>query len=103
MKVEDNTSVKGTAECYDDSIEDLAKFGGEPDSVAAFGPDEAPIQLESSDPDHTYELLRHSSNRQIGSAIEWHEKSEIVLLDAKGTILKRLVIWDDSHLEYLTE
>ena len=103
VKVEDKTSIKESAECYDDSIENLAKFGGEPDSVAAFGPDEAPIQLESSDPDHTYELLRQSSNRQIGSAIEWHEKSEIVQLNAKGTILKRLVIWDDSRLEYLTE
>jgi hypothetical protein len=103
VKIEGKAMIKGSAECYDDSIENLPKFGGEPDSLSAFGPDEPPIQLESSDPDHMYELLRHSSNRRIGSAIEWHEQSEIVQLDSKGTILKRLPIWEDSHLEYLTE
>jgi len=100
LKIEDKAVIKGSAECYDDSIENLSKFGGEPDSLSIFGPSEPPIQLESSDPDHTYELLRHSSNRRVGSATEWHEQCEIVQLDAKGTILKRALIYDNVTMEY---
>jgi hypothetical protein len=103
VNVENKAIINGSAECYEDSIENLAKFGGEPDSLAAFGSDESSVQLESSDPNHTYELLRHSSSRRIGNEIEWHDRSEIVGLDLKGTVVQRALIYDTVTVVSLAE
>jgi hypothetical protein len=78
----------GIAECSDDPNRSLAVLG-EPQSLSIFGPD-APISIESPDPNHRYQLLRHVSY----AADEWSSSSEIVQLDLQGTVLKRLAIYD---------
>jgi hypothetical protein len=80
----------GIAECSDDPNRSLAALG-EPQSLSIFGPG-APIPIESPDPNHSYQLLRHVSYGADG--VEWSSNSEIVQLDLHGTVLKRLAIYD---------
>ena len=81
------------AECPDDLNRSLATLG-EPQSLSIFGPG-APIPIESPDPNHRYQLLRHVSYGANG--IDWSSSSEIVQLDLHGTVLKRLAIYDYRH------
>lgn len=81
----------GIAECSDDLNRSLATLG-QPQSLSIFGPD-APISIESPDPNHRYQLLRHV----FYGADEWSSSSEIVQLDLHGTVLKRLAIYDYRH------
>jgi hypothetical protein len=89
----------GTADCTDDLDESPAKLRDDPSSLAIF-PSTAPIPLESLDPTHKYPLVRHLSQRRVAGAVEFRSKGEIVQLDRRGTILSRLVIYDNRVLHY---
>ncbi len=88
-----------SAECTDDPKESLAKLG-EPQGLAIFGPNAVPIPLESLDSEHGYQLLRHLSHRGVAGGVEFRSKCEIVQLDKTGTILNRLVIYDNRVVHY---
>jgi len=97
--IEIGGSPASVANCSDDHGFDFAKLV-EPPSLGIFGPDAAPIPLESADPEHSYQLLRHLSHRVVAGGTEWHTKCEIVQIDRAGSILKRLVIYDNRSMEY---
>jgi hypothetical protein len=72
---------------------------GDPGGLSLFGP-APPFPLESADSEHTYQLLRHLSDRPAMDGVEWHRKCEIVQLDHKGAVLQRLVIYESREMEY---
>jgi len=77
-----------------------AKDGPAPSDLGIFGPRVAPLPLESLDPEHEYQLLRNLSGRQGKEGWEWHNKSELVQLDARGTVLQRFVLYESRTVEY---
>lgn len=73
----------------------LGELGG----LSIFGP-VPPLPLESADSEHTYQLLRHLSDRPTADGVEWRRKCEIVQLDSSGVVLQRVVIYDGRRMEY---
>ena len=62
--------------------------------------DPPPIALEApTDPDHVYQLLRHLTQKRVARGGLSKTKAEVVELDQKGTILKRLVIYEYVRFE----
>jgi hypothetical protein len=78
---------------------DAVKDGPAPADLGIFGPKLAPLSLESLDPEHEYELLRSLSWRQTKEGPEVHSKSELVQLDPRGNVLRRVVLYESRRVE----
>jgi hypothetical protein len=78
---------------------DAAKDGPAPPSLRIFGPNVAPLSLESFDLGHKYELLRNLSGRKVEEGWEWHSTSELVQLDVRGTVLQRFLLYERRTVE----
>lgn len=81
------------ANCFDEPAEKLAKLRNSA-SLAIFR-SEAPIPLESIDGKYSYQLIRHLSLRRVRNGVESRSKCEVVRLDKTGSILNRLVIYEN--------
>jgi hypothetical protein len=76
-----------------------AKDGPAPSDLGIFGQHVPPLTLESLDPEHEYQLLRSLSRRQVKEGWEWHNKSELIQLDPKGTVLQHFVLYESRTVE----
>ncbi len=94
IEIGNPSSNAGSANCFDGPKESLAKLEAS-SSLSIFRPNAAPIPLESLDSKYSYQLLRHLSRRRVDSGVEIRSECEIVQLDKTGTILSRLVIYDN--------
>jgi len=94
-----NDGGSGTAECRDDS--GYEKWPADIPSLQIIAEDAPPpIILESSeDSEHKYQLVRHLIARDRANGREWNSKAEVIQIDRDGTIIKRLVIYEDVRLE----
>ena len=79
------------------SWSDAAKDGPVPGDLGIFGK-VAPLPLESSDPEHEYQLVRNVCGRQTKQGWELHTKSEVVQRDLKGKVLQRFVLYETREV-----
>ena len=91
--------VSGPLEYPDIRWQEAAKDGPLPLNLDIFGPDEAPLPIESSDTEHEYQLLRNLSRKHSGDGNEFHIKSELVQVDKHGNELQRLVLHERTYIE----
>jgi hypothetical protein len=62
--------------------------------------DPPPLPLESSnDADHVYQLRRHLTLKHTSGGALDETKAEVLEFDQKGTVLKRLVIYEHVRFE----
>ena len=91
--------VFGPLEYPDIGWQEAAKDGPQPLNLDIFGPNEAPLTIESSDTEHEYQLLRNVSRKQSEGGNEFHIKSELVQIDKHGNELQRLVLHERTYIE----
>jgi len=89
----------GPAEFPGREWSDAAKDGPAPANLGMFGPDVAPLRLESPDSEHEYQLLRNASGTKVKEVWESHWKSELIQLDQKGAVLQRFALYERRIVE----
>jgi hypothetical protein len=76
---------------------DPSKEGPEPSNLAYEKPGTLP--LDSSDPDHKYQLRFSGSEKSVEGGIQHYRKAELLQLDLHGNVSQRLVVYENRVLE----
>jgi len=77
---------------------DPSKDGPDPPMLGYGQPRTLP--LESSDPDHKYQLVLSESAKRVEEGLETYRKAELIQLDLRGAISQRLLLYERRSVEF---